>query len=290
MEPRPKSFRIQGHNFSITCPQSNSTKEQLLDHFKTLGAEYILVAQEQHEDGGTHFHALVNFKQKKNIKSSNYFDYNNEHFNIQSTRNIKAWTKYIEKDGNFIESGVRPKQLTLTPLNPKRPLSQVGSDELRDYCVDNHIGYGYYLEEKTNRKKIDLSIYDEPQIGIMNMFLQALQVPDNLTIVLLGQTGCGKTSWAKQNCTKPGLLVRHIDGLKQFDREKHKSIIFDDMDFQHWPRTAQIHLVDQHDTSQINVKHSTATIPANIQKIFTCNIYPFAEDDAIKRRIKLINC
>lgn len=290
MEPSRVSFRIQAKNFSITCPQSKFTKEIILDHFKTFNPQYLLVAQENHQDGGIHFHALLMFDTKKNIKTSTHFDFQDEHFNIQATRNIKAWMKYIEKDGDFVESGVRPNTLTLTPRTPKRPLSQVDSNELRDYCVDHQVGFGYYKEEKAKRSKVDLTIHEDPKVGIMNMFLQALQVPTNKTIVLLGPTGCGKTTWAKKHALKPTLMVSHIESLKQFNKEIHKSIIFDDMSFTHWGRESQIHIVDEFDNREIHGRYSNVILPAGLQKIFTCNVYPFVTDEAIERRIKLINC
>lgn len=108
------------------------------------------------------------------------------------------------------------------------------------------------------------------------------------SIVLCGPTDIGKTQYAKAHF-KNALVVRHIDGLKGFSEDLNDGIIFDDMDFNHWPRTSQIHLLDMEEDSQINVKHGMVTIPAFTKRIFTCNYFPFtAEDPAIERRIKLI--
>lgn len=132
----------------------------------------------------------------------------------------------------------------------------------------------------------------EPGPGVECLQLLAMPLPDKSTIVI-GPPGCGKTTWALRVCPKPALLVGHKDDLKQFDRNRHKSIIFDDCNFEHWPPTAQIHIVDQDLPRSIDVKHGKVTIPKNTVKIFTANRYPFLNDDsyeakAIKRRTKLI--
>lgn len=106
------------------------------------------------------------------------------------------------------------------------------------------------------------------------------------SLVLLGDPGTGKTNWAKKNALKPALFVSHLDRLKDFVPDVHKSIIFDDLDFKHLPRTSQIHLVDRENPRDIHIRYRTAFIPQGIQKIFTANHDPFVTDDAIKRRCR----
>lgn len=130
----------------------------------------------------------------------------------------------------------------------------------------------------------------EDSEGQMNFFLQALTVTDHNAIVLIGETGIGKTTWAINNAPKPALIISHIDQLKLFKPTFHKCIIFDDMSFLQWPLQSQIHLTDSHVPRAIHVRYGVINIPANTKKIFTCNTRPFTDDPAINRRIKLINC
>lgn len=103
---------------------------------------------------------------------------------------------------------------------------------------------------------------------------------------MVGPTGVGKTSWATRVAPKPCLLVSHIDDLKKL-RKDHKCILFDDMDFRHWPDRAQIHILDWHMPRTINVKHGAVEIPASMPKIFTGNYLMFADLPEIKRRYLL---
>lgn len=107
--------------------------------------------------------------------------------------------------------------------------------------------------------------------------------------MIVGPPGVGKTTWAKRFSEKPALWVTHMDDLKLLTDE-HKTIIFDDLDFQHMPRTAQIHIVDQENARTIHIRYKVIHIPANITKIFTANTFPFVYDEAINRRINLIRC
>jgi len=111
--------------------------------------------------------------------------------------------------------------------------------------------------------------------------------PTNKCLVFIGPTQIGKTQFAKSHFNTP-LMVRHKDDLKLFDADIHDGIVFDDMDFNHWPATAVIHLLDMEEDSSIDVKHGTAIIPAGTRRIFTCNTFPFPTHDAIARRIKVV--
>lgn len=105
--------------------------------------------------------------------------------------------------------------------------------------------------------------------------------------ILWGPSGVGKTQFAISHFKNP-LIVSHADDLKRFDNT-YDGIVFDDMDFKHWPRTSQIHLVDKDLTRSINCRFTNATIPANTRKIFTTNEFDGLifdlSDNAIRRRV-----
>lgn len=140
------------------------------------------------------------------------------------------------------------------------------------------------------RNTVDTTVHQEEVVGQMCPFLLAYGFPvDEYSIVVIGDTGVGKTTWATARAPKPALLVSHMDQLKNFRPSYHKSIIFDDMSFQHLPTTGQIHLVDYHQPRAIHIRYGTVTLPKETVKIFTCNELPFTDHPAIRRRIHIIN-
>lgn len=111
------------------------------------------------------------------------------------------------------------------------------------------------------------------------------------SIIFWGESGIGKTCFARA-LLPTALLVSHMDDLLQFNPDKHEGLIFDDMDFKHTPRSAQIHLTDIDEPRSIHCRYQCALIPANTKKIFTTNEDNgsiFMDDPAIKRRTKVIN-
>lgn len=125
---------------------------------------------------------------------------------------------------------------------------------------------------------------------------QDRQLLTEKAIVITGDSGLGKTQYALSHFENP-LIVRHIDALKRL-RNSNDGIVFDDMNFNHWAPTSCIHLVDMELPSEINVKHSTAIIPAKTPRIFTTNrifIELFSEKcneselEAIRRRCHIVN-
>lgn len=110
------------------------------------------------------------------------------------------------------------------------------------------------------------------------------------SIILWGDSGIGKTQFALAVLGRC-LMVSHIDDLKNFDKTIHEGILFDDMDFKHMPRSAQIHLVDQEHDRSIHVRYGVVNIPKNTKKIFSTNEdrggCMLVDDVAIRRRIKV---
>lgn len=104
---------------------------------------------------------------------------------------------------------------------------------------------------------------------------------------LKGPAGIGKTQWALLWFENP-LFVSHVDDLKLYNTD-YDGIIFDDINFKHWPRESQISICDIEQPRTIHVRYGVVRIPAGTKKIFTSNVEIFDEDDAIKRRYHKIN-
>jgi len=110
------------------------------------------------------------------------------------------------------------------------------------------------------------------------------------SVILWGEAGCGKTCFARAILPK-ALFVSHMDDLLKYDEGEHDGIIFDDMNFLHTPREAQIHIVDCEQPRSIHCRYNAASIPSGTKKIFTTNNYDgvifVAGDGAIKRRVEV---
>lgn len=65
--------------------------------------------------------------------------------------------------------------------------------------------------------------------------------------------------------------MRHVDDLKQFDKECHDGIVFDDMSFENWPAGSVIHLVDLEHDAPIHCRYNNVVIPAGTPRMFTSN-------------------
>jgi len=274
-----------GKRFFLTYPQCAESKESLLEFLQGKApVRSFVIAHELHKDQGSHLHACVEFKDLQR-RSVDWLDFKGKHPNKQDPRKWAACQKYTKKDGDYIESDQRELEGSLEEI-----VALASSEsEWMQYCVDNKITFQYARWYWDRYADQDISVTTNDHEGVICESLKSLifDATSRKALVLKGPSGCGKTTWAKMNAPKPALFVSHIDQLKKFLSGYHKSIIFDDVSFTHFPRTAQIHLLDFDNSRAIHCRHSTATIPAGIHKIFTCNDWPVTRGDpAIERRMR----
>lgn len=91
----------------------------------------------------------------------------------------------------------------------------------------------------------------------------------NKAIVINGASGLGKTQYALSHFDNP-VLISHIDDIRKINSHTD-GIIFDDMNFQHWPPNACIHLCDMELPRSINIKYGTKELRQGLPRIFTTN-------------------
>lgn len=285
-------FRVNARHFLLTfaqCPlDPNDALYHLVCTFDTLLA--CRVAQESHQTGDKHLHAWLQFQTKYDCRHQDLFDISGYHPNIQACKNPKKALNYLAKEGAFYDYHDAGLSLPDGVDGIPEPADFESEGLFLRACLSESIPYGYAQQFWRLWSKPDKHWRDETYPGTVSApRLLSHEGPTPRTTVVVGPSGIGKTTWAVQNARKPCLIASHVDDLKYINSET-ESIVFDDMDFQHWPRSAQIHLVDQDLPRSINVRYGTVNIRANMQKIFTANIFPFASyDKAIERRITLIN-
>lgn len=273
--------------FFLTYAQSNFEANEFIAFLQSIKPViWARVAKEQHESGDPHMHAIIRFGARVKTRSNvRLFDYMGRHPNIQIPRRIKDVLEYVSKDGHFTDYGPVPSN-----KNAYDELVQWAKsgqrDEFDKCALENRISFQWAEHIWKRHAECSRDIL-EPGQGTECVQLQGLQFSGKSTVVV-GPSGCGKSTWAKRVAPKPALWCTHLDDLKRLNAG-HKSIIFDDMDFKHLPRTTQIYLVDQDDIRTIHCRNTNATIPAKMPKIFTCNEYCFGDDEAVRRRIEKIN-
>jgi len=276
-----------GKRFFLTYPQCDLVPHILIAFLQFSGpVKSYLVAREKHEDGNYHLHACVEFDSIQR-KPVDWLDCEGHHPNKQDPRNWNACKQYCKKDGDFHEGP--EDRVERTPMEICK--AYTNQEDWMDYCVLKRISYQFALWYWHRSHSDSTTILTSQHEGAVVERLQELQFDPVIhrTLILKGPTGCGKTTWAKRNVPKPSLFVSHIDQLKQFQPGYHVSIIFDDVDFNHYPRNSQIHICDFDNPRAIHCRHTVAEIPAGIYKVFTCNMWPLSEDPAVMRRVRRIN-
>lgn len=285
-------FKFDSVYVFLTYPHSSFDHTEFHGFLNQLCAtNWCRVASENHADGDPHVHVVAQFVRRFQSRNERVFDYQGRHPNIQQVRSVPRAIAYVAKDGEFTDFGAVPSGSA--KRSHAEALSLAGQADESEYlraCLEAKIPFQYakrFRELEFSDKTCVITEYtSEPEWECAQLREQAL--PENKCAVLVGPTGCGKSTWAKRVAPKPALWVSHLDVLRMFKPGFHKSIIFDDMSFHHMPVQAQIHLTDWVDSRQIHCRYGYASIPAGTVKIFTCNEYPFSEHEAVARRVSYI--
>lgn len=257
--------------------------------------QYAIICRELHESGDPHFHAMLMFSKKVDIRNAKHFDIENFHPKIEAVKHLSKTKNYCKKDGDYIEYG----NDEIEKKGDEFPLFESGMTKLEwlQECFRMKVPYGYCLalwdEQNPANTWNTLTEFDKGHSSRITCPKLVLLIPtlDHLkSYLIVGPSGCGKTTWAKLHSQKPALMVTHMDDLKAFKIDYHKSIIFDDMTFKHLDPVLQIPIVDRYDNRSLHCRYTCAAIPAGVQKFFTCNEVPFdISKPQILRRVNLIN-
>lgn len=264
---------------------------------------YCLGEEIHPSTGGRHFHAVFEFDRKVNSIDVTCFDVPCEHTqvhpNIQPIKrgqaNFDRCLEYCIKDDPNPYSNIQPRptwgELVESAGDSEDFMRLVRTHYPREFCL-NHCRLEAMSRKVFPTYGMNTIANYLPPFSITMPPELAFFVPlVGSSTVVVGRPGCGKTTWAKVNCPKPALFIRHLDSLLDL-KPYHQSIIFDDLDFRHLPPATQKFVVDTTDVGEIHVRYRVARIPPGLTKIFTANEYPFLNEgvhgDAIRRRVNCI--
>lgn len=113
----PSSFELQAKKLFLTYPQCDLPRDQLMQFLwehpclneKDNNPVFIRVAQEKHEDGNLHLHALVVLEKKLRSRRPRFLDFEGHHGKYEACKNVYASMQYLLKeDEEYLDQGVFP--------------------------------------------------------------------------------------------------------------------------------------------------------------------------------------
>lgn len=214
----PKAFlERKSYKLFITIPHTDLTVSEAIEEFKAYNQiTYCKVAQEHHEDGDTHIHMYIAFK--------NQVRYATVHnklkkivrrirgvINYQIPKNDEAVKQYIDKEGNTDEFGDRPKcgsgnrekgyneaiQLAQNG-NVAEALEILTAEQPRDMLIHGNVIQQNLTNLNKTRKRYELPVYNNQNTTLRNWQKKLLELlsttPKKRRIIwVAGEPESGKT-------------------------------------------------------------------------------------------------
>lgn len=255
---------------------------------------YLLMGREWGKEGTTpHLQGYLETNNRITGTALKKMFPNRVHLKLSAPKaTIEHQLKYIGKeDKKFLILGTPMAQGARTDLEAIRHMieNNIREEEIAETYFSQWVRYRQSFT--AYRQLIATSVELEIKYPLESFPREWQNIPKEGSIILWGHSGIGKTQFALALLGPKVLFVSHIDDLAKFDSLYHTGIIFDDMNFDHIPRSAQIHIVDQDQPRSIHCRYKCASIPAHTPKIFTTNVENgnifLIGDPAIKRRISI---
>ncbi len=327
VQKKKKTFRISSRKLWLTWPQLTLKPKEVLAQLEeilyTWGIKQHLIVQEEHEDGSPHIHAYLEMYKKVEIKNPKKLHIKNEgkmvFGNYQAAKKSEYILRYATKKFNPDELGekyVASKHIAQR-LDHKCGIISVDESiihlaktgfvqdalDMFEFSYPKSFMRTHMSLEKSLRSlrmkalgfKSKFSMDDF--CNVPATFIEYCDQQNfNKSLILIGAPGLAKSALVRAYFEKYNPFeCTHIDGLKNFDSEQNKAIIFDDISgIEKFTREMKISLVESETISDINIKHGSVRIPAETAKIFTTNktlkemFEPDGVDKAVQRRCQII--
>lgn len=212
------SFRLSAKNLFLTYPNCGAKhacftflQEKFPDTLK-----YLVVAQETHQSGEPHLHAVVCLSRKTNFKRPDCLDFGGFHGNYRAARDLEASITYCKKDDTeplefgSVERSTKRKWLDCASAQSYDEfMEKVSNTDYKSFVIFNE-RIESFARKKFRRPSIS---YSDP---FTNTWLPNTQLDswalDNITnwvpspairpksLILVGDSRLGKTAWARKHC------------------------------------------------------------------------------------------
>lgn len=187
-------FRLQTKNIFLTYSKCELPKQSLAAFLQEkLSIDYLCIAQEHHEDGSLHLHALVTTKNKVDIRDCKYFDAWDFHPKIESARDSDYVRTYILKEdkepleiGEYVGNSKRAVMKKLSETKEKNEL--IINNPLHNLVKTGHISIYSYKQLSECKKLYELDILKSEQKLVV----------ERTCLWIYGEPGSGK-SWAARH-------------------------------------------------------------------------------------------
>ena len=300
-----KQFRLRGKKLFLTYSQLNinfleDAKKLILKQLQEKKLPKIIqyiIAEEKHKKEGNHYHVYLEFNVRAELYGANCLDLEfnkvKYHGKYETIRKKDSTIRYIIKDKNFIaepELNVIDGELY---LDFKEYLTKIhetaGINEIKNYLIKNPLlmtkGGSNLLKQLQEIDKLkfekEIRNYEEKSIIPIKNF----NVPEELTewfisgcvetLIINGKSGMGKTEMIKSFLKSENikfLLIRNVHGLKDYEPQTHKAVIFDDIFFEKELSSEEhIGISDTANPSNIRILRDSIRIMQNTLRIFTTN-------------------
>ena len=165
-KPLQNSFRLSSTTYFLTYKGISDsgqkiTKESLSNFLLNQNPHDVkmkpvkhLVCEQMYDDGTPHFHAILIYPKRKEIKTQDYYDYLGVHPNIQTMRNMKAALQYVYKqdphpvtnmDVVSQKRAARAKDTSsLYQLLQQQMLKDPFRFRIQDYCAKHNLAKDIY--------------------------------------------------------------------------------------------------------------------------------------------------
>lgn len=303
-QQKKKQFRLRGKKLFLTYSQLNINSledvrtlvlEQLRDKVPKI-IQYV-IAEEKHQDGGLHYHIYLEFNTRAELYGANCldleFDGISYHGSYETVRKKDSAIRYIIKDKHFIAEpslNVIDGELYLDFKEYLTKLyEKAGINEIKNYLIDNPLLMSKggssvlkYLQE-IDKLKFEKIVKEHENNSIIP--IENFNVPEELlewfatgcveTLIINGLSGMGKTELIKSFLKSKNiefLLIRNVHGLRDYNPQVHKAVIFDDIFFEKELSSEEhIGIADTANPSNIRILRDSIRLMQNTLRIFTTN-------------------
>lgn len=291
---RRPEFRVNANNFFLTYSRCDLEPTEIIEFLRTLEGDriqWIVAAQEQHEDGGYHLHVQMHYEKQRNIRRDDFFDTNVYHANVQGTKNMKRVGEYVTKGGNYALYGITEEEFRLAIEGKKlNKWEEIYKSETYEEACDavkridprswgnngdrirQNLRYDYgrvYNNYVPNFQDVrDAYTPPEVQGWLDNEYTRETRAR---CLFLIGATKLGKTHWAR-SIVEPHVYWKNMVNLDTWNPDA-QLIIFDDVDWK-WMPNPKGYLTQAGECTVTDKYKKKKTINVHMPAIYLCNDMP----------------